>query len=145
MSATASLPAPLHIKRGHVVGLSVVAAAVAIAAVSTSWALRTNTSSSSSPLPAHRTEQEIVSTIDPGLGYVAGVVAMTPAERAAAFGQISPAQDYVAGVVAMTPAERAAAFGNSSVGGLSLTPSEQQFVQAITSLPAGASPGFGTP
>jgi hypothetical protein len=136
MSATASLPAPLHVSRGHVVGLSVAVAAVAVVALATTWALRVNSETSSARLEVHPTLQQIVSTISPDQGYVTGIVAMAPDVRAAAFGQtpavthqtlqqvvstITPpaptsqshvgGQRFVAGVVAMTPEQLVATFG----------------------------------
>ncbi len=86
MNATASLPAPLHVRRGHVIGLSVAVAAVAVVALATTWALRVNSDTSSAPLKAHPTLQQVVSTITPDQDYVAGIVAMTRAELVAALG-----------------------------------------------------------
>ena len=128
MSATASLPAPLHLRRGHIVGLSVAVAAVVVVALATTWALRANSDTSSAPLQVHPTLQQVVSTINPDQDYVTGIVAMAPAERVAAFGQTPAAphqtlqqivstitppaptsqshvggQRFVAGVMAMTP------------------------------------------
>jgi hypothetical protein len=136
MSATASLPAPLHLRRGHVVGLSVAVAAVAVVALATTWALRANSDTSSAPLQVHPTLQQVVSTINPHQDYVTGIVAMAPGVRAAAFGQtpvgahqtlqqvvstITPpaptsqshvgGQRFVAGVMAMTPEQLVATFG----------------------------------
>ena len=87
MSATASLPAPLHLRRGHIVGLAVAVTAVAVVALATTWAIRANSDTSSAPLKVHPTNQQIVSTINPNQDYVSGVVAMAPGVRVAAFGQ----------------------------------------------------------
>ena len=46
MSATASLPAPLHVKRGHIV-VAVAIAVVAIVAVATTLVIRANDDTSS--------------------------------------------------------------------------------------------------
>jgi hypothetical protein len=64
MSATASLPAPLHVKRGHIV-VAVAVAVVAIVAVATTLIVRANNDSSSATLKVHPTNQQIVSTITP--------------------------------------------------------------------------------
>ena len=64
MSATASIPAPLHIRRGHVV-VAVAVAVVAIVALATTLAIRANDDTSSAPLTVHATKQQIVSTITP--------------------------------------------------------------------------------
>lgn len=70
MSATASLPAPLHVKRGHIV-VAVAIAVVAIVAVATTLVVHANDDTSSTTLKVHPTNQQIVSTITPtGTSFV---------------------------------------------------------------------------
>ena len=125
MSATASLPAPLHVKRGHIVGLSVAVAAVAIVALATTLAIRANSDASSATLKVHPTKQQIVSTITPTQDYVTGIVAMAPAERAAAFGQTPAAahQSLQQIVSTITPP---APLSQSHVGGQRAVASSQR-------------------
>ena len=128
MSATASRPAPLHLRRGHVIGLSVAVAAVAVVALATTWALRVNSDTSSAPLQVHPTLQQIVSTITPTGTSSVSTKAPSPSLQEIV-STIDPHQDYVTGIVAMAPGVRAAAFGQTPVGAHQTL---QQVVSTIT-------------
>ncbi len=128
MNATASLPAPLHVKRGHIVGLSVAVAAVAIVALATTLAIRASSDTSSASLKVHPTKQQIVSTITPTGTSSASTKAPSPSLQEIV-STINPNQDYVTGVVAMAPGERAAAFGQTPAAAHE---SLQQIVSTIT-------------
>ena len=128
MSATASLPAPLHVRRGHIVGLSVAVAAVAVVALATTLAIRANSDTSSASLKVHPTKQQIVSTIAPTGTSSAATKAPSPSLQEIV-STINPNQDYVTGVVAMAPGVRAAAFGQTPAAAHQ---SLQQIVSTIT-------------
>ncbi len=128
MSATASLPAPLHVRRGHVVGLAAVVAVVAVVALATTLAIRANSDTSSAPLKVHPTKQQIVSTITPTGTSSASTKAPSPSLQQIV-STINPNQDYVTGIVAMAPGELAAAYGQTPV---SAHQSLQQIVSTIT-------------
>jgi hypothetical protein len=106
MNATASLSPTFHVRRGHIAGLALAVAAVTVVALATMWAVRANSDS-------------------PPQGNVSGIVAMAPAERAAAFGQTPRAahQSLQQIVSTITPP---APVSHSHVGGQRVVASSQR-------------------
>ncbi len=153
MSATASLQAPLHLRRGHFIGLSAAVAAVALVAVAATWALRVSSDTSSAPLKAHPTLQQVVSTITPTGTNSVSTKAPSPTLQEIV-STINPNQDYVAGIMSMTPGQLAAAFGRTPGDAhrtlqeivSTITPSGQGYVDGILAMtPEELVATFGTP
>ena len=127
MNATASLSPTLHVRRGHIV-LAAAVAVVAVVAVATTLVVRANDDTSSATLKVHPTNQQIVSTITPtGTSSVSSKAPSPSLQQIVS--TINPNQDYVTAVVAMAPAERAAAFGQAPAAAHETL---QQIVSTIT-------------
>ena len=120
MSVSTSVSQPGRLSRSHrLVIVSALAAVIAVAA----WAIATYAAGSDGRSPQHTasTQASALSVLTPTeRHYVLGIVALTPAQVAAAFGtgersateSLTPQERrYVQAVVAMSRSQQAAAFG----------------------------------
>ena len=137
--STATMPTTVHMKRRHLVGVVVATAAVAATVAATITAVTND----ASPPRATPTREQVLASISPDARrYVEGVEALTPLQRAAAYGNkpldalgLEPqARQYVEGIMALTPEQLAAGFGNVGLTVSKNDPGEQAFVDGITGL-----------
>ena len=97
MSTSATLPNTIQMRPSRLTGLVV---GVAILTGVATWSVSqvtTESHSSSSP------KSEVVSTSPAAKAYIAGVVALSPAQRAASYGNVAPLEPSVRSVNARSP------------------------------------------
>jgi hypothetical protein len=160
MSVSTSTPVvgqPGHIRR---FGLTILAATVLAVG---GWAIvHVAGGGSQHARPSATTQSSVLASLSPqARKYVEGIMALTPAQIAAAFGtgaqtnasvlaSLSPAnRRYVEAITALTPPQIAGAFGTDwakSWGVLqSLSPANRRYVEGIMALtPAQIAAAFGT-
>src|SRR5262245_8326182 len=101
--STAVMPATVHIKRRHLVGLLVATVAATATITATLSAVTSDAISPRSEVAA-RTREEVLASLSPDT------------------------RRYVEGVEALSPLERAAAYGSDPFGAIEMTPRDREFV-----------------
>jgi hypothetical protein len=135
MSATTTVPTTIQLSRGRLTGLMLTAAA--LAALIT-WALLVFAVGSESAAPSRAASADVLASLGPQeRQFVEGIMALTPAQLAAAYGAgrgdvlstLSPQErSFVEGISSMSPEQIAAGYGNVLT---TLDPQMLRFVEGI--------------